>query len=341
MLTDVPANALFTDTDNNTTYTAGTGITLGGTNNTEFSATSIALTTVQTAVSQSAHLLLTAEEGDIVVRSDENKTYCHNGGVAGTMADYTVLATPTDAVLSVNGNTGAVTVTDTTYDSTDFLPADTSLLAVGTSSTDAAAGNHTHSYLPLTGGTLTGDISFGDTGYASNTTKKITFGDSDDLRIYHDGSNSYIDAAGSGVAGTGSLILKGGDASDSLKLRPQATSTSRGYVELYPHTSDWDDQGGMLVFKGGQDSQASGTVYHSDAKIYLGNSGSGNGEDLVIETGGSALNSAAIVFRTYGNDVKIQAGKLTVDGNEVWHSGNDGSGSGLDADKLDGNEASA
>ena len=71
-----------------------------------------ALTTIQTAANQSAHLALTAQEGDVVVRSDENKTYMHNGGTAGTMADYTLLATPTDAVTSVNGNTGVVTVTE-------------------------------------------------------------------------------------------------------------------------------------------------------------------------------------------------------------------------------------
>jgi hypothetical protein len=71
----------------------------------------IAITSVQTAADQTAHLALTAQEGDIVVRSDENKSYVHNGGTAGTMADYTLLATPTDTVLSVNGSTGAVTLT--------------------------------------------------------------------------------------------------------------------------------------------------------------------------------------------------------------------------------------
>jgi len=69
-----------------------------------------ALTTVQTAASESAQLALTAQEGDVVVRSDESKTYMHNGGSAGTMADYTLLATPTDAVTSVNGQTGVVTL---------------------------------------------------------------------------------------------------------------------------------------------------------------------------------------------------------------------------------------
>ena len=71
----------------------------------------IALTTVQTAANQTAHLALTTQAGDVVVRSDENKTYIHNGGTADTMSDFTLLATPTDAVSSVNGSTGAVTLT--------------------------------------------------------------------------------------------------------------------------------------------------------------------------------------------------------------------------------------
>jgi hypothetical protein len=69
-----------------------------------------ALTAVQTASSESAMLALTTQEGDVVVRSDENKTYMHNSGSAGTMADFTLLATPTDAVTSVDGATGAVTL---------------------------------------------------------------------------------------------------------------------------------------------------------------------------------------------------------------------------------------
>jgi len=84
----------------------GVGISAGGV----ISVTAVALTTVQTASTQIAHLALTAQEGDVVVRSDENKSYVHNGGTAGTMADYTLLSTPTDSVLSVSGKTGVVTL---------------------------------------------------------------------------------------------------------------------------------------------------------------------------------------------------------------------------------------
>jgi len=50
--------------------------------------------------------------------------------------------------------------------------------------------------LPLAGGTLTGDLNFGDDD-------KAVFGAGSDLQIYHDGSNSWIQDLG-----TGSLILK-------------------------------------------------------------------------------------------------------------------------------------
>jgi hypothetical protein len=72
----------------------------------------LSLTTTNTVADETAQLALTAEEGDLAIRTDENKTYVHNGGVAGTMADWSELLTPTDQVSSVDGRTGAVTLSD-------------------------------------------------------------------------------------------------------------------------------------------------------------------------------------------------------------------------------------
>ena len=52
-------------------------------------------------------------------------------------------------------------------------------------------------FLPTSGGTLTGDLSFGDNN-------KAIFGAGSDLQIYHDGGNSRIQDAG-----TGNLIIRG------------------------------------------------------------------------------------------------------------------------------------
>jgi len=69
-----------------------------------------ALTSISTAADESAMLALSTAEGDVVIRSDESKTYMHNGGTAGTMADFTELAAPTNGVTTVDGASGAVTL---------------------------------------------------------------------------------------------------------------------------------------------------------------------------------------------------------------------------------------
>ena len=58
--------------------------------------------------SQSAMLALTAQRGDIAIRSDENKAYVLSTDSPSTLADWKWLRTPPDAVLSVVGLTGAI-----------------------------------------------------------------------------------------------------------------------------------------------------------------------------------------------------------------------------------------
>jgi len=144
-LNAIEASADVTDSTNVVAaLTAGTGITISGGGT--IAAAPVALTTVQTAANQSAQLALTTQEGDVVVRSDENKTYMHNGGTASAMADFTLLATPTDAVTSVAGNTGVVTnahiaaAVEAASDSNTFTDADHSKL----DGVAASANNYTH-----------------------------------------------------------------------------------------------------------------------------------------------------------------------------------------------------
>lgn len=72
----------------------------------------LAITDTFVVANQAAMLALsTAETGDIAVRNDLNKTYILRGANPAVLADWTELLTPTDSVLSVNGQTGAVTLT--------------------------------------------------------------------------------------------------------------------------------------------------------------------------------------------------------------------------------------
>lgn len=72
---------------------------------------SIAITDTFEADSETAMIALSAaKKGDICVRSDVNKTYILKTEPYSSAENWVELRTPTDAVLSVNGKTGAVTL---------------------------------------------------------------------------------------------------------------------------------------------------------------------------------------------------------------------------------------
>jgi hypothetical protein len=71
----------------------------------------LAITDTFVVSSQSAQTGLTAEVGDICIRTDESKSYILKTDPASTFANWSELLTPTDTVLSVNTLTGAVTLT--------------------------------------------------------------------------------------------------------------------------------------------------------------------------------------------------------------------------------------
>lgn len=72
---------------------------------------SVAITDTFVVASQAAMLALTAQAGDIAIRSDLSKTFILQTEPASTLENWKELATPTDVVTSVAGKTGAVTLT--------------------------------------------------------------------------------------------------------------------------------------------------------------------------------------------------------------------------------------
>lgn len=63
--------------------------------------------------SQVAMLALVAQQGDVAIRSDLSKSFILSTNSPTTLVDWKELLTPTDAVLSVNGQTGAVSLSTT------------------------------------------------------------------------------------------------------------------------------------------------------------------------------------------------------------------------------------
>jgi hypothetical protein len=187
-----------------------------------------ALTTVQTAANESAQLALTTEEGDVVVRSDENKTYMHNGGSAGSMADYTLLATPTDSVTSVDGNTGVVTTLQLGTTATTALAGDTALLQLGTTSTTALAGDTSLLQLGTSSTTaMAGNTTFTFADITSKPTTISGYGITDALEL---GTSSTTALAGDTALlqlGTSSTTALAGDTA-LLQLGTSSTTALAG-----------------------------------------------------------------------------------------------------------------
>ena len=114
---------------------------------------------------------------------------------------------------------------------------------------------------------------------------KATFGNSDDLQLYHDGSNSYIYDGGVGDLNIVATDLNLKAASDELYL----TATSNGAVELYYNNNKKFETTSSGV------NVVSGTVAGSTHRLSVGKVSSNIGNqksilELVENTSGSDMN---------------------------------------------------
>ena len=73
---------------------------------------SLAISSTFVVASQSAMLDLEAQEGDVAIRTDVSKSFILSSNSPSTLADWKELATPADAVTSVDGRTGTVSLSD-------------------------------------------------------------------------------------------------------------------------------------------------------------------------------------------------------------------------------------
>lgn len=192
--------------------------------------------------------------------------------------------------------------------------------------------NYDDRYLRLTGGWMSGDINFGGDN-------KIHWGrntDSASISFKNDGdgdANSYMSFV---TSDNGNEYFRWSHSYDSINIEWMALRSDglrvRGTkVSLEGHTH--------TVFK--NNLMIKGTNGISDsASIHLGIGDSDTGfkwiSDGVCQI---YANNAAVGQWTSGGMDWFK--NPTVNGNKVWNAGNDGSGSGLDADTLDGYHAAS
>ena len=132
-------------------------------------------------------------------------------------------------------------------------------------------GNHTVSI----GNDFNGDVNF--RGNASlPDSKKIKIGNSDDLEIYHDGSNSYIDQTG----GTGAIVLKAASSGSTLLTN----SSSQNIISAGPTTAYLYNSGSVKLETTATGVQTTGTINVNGAYTMPTSDGSAN---QILETDGS------------------------------------------------------
>lgn len=106
-----------------------------------------------------------------------------------------------------------------------------------------------------------------------------------------------------------------------------------------------------LTWKNGSNARIARVWGFEDLETNLffdvGGSGIGKGGNLTLNAITSGGSTGATISMGFGGSIDLTAASIafsstpTVSGNTVWHAGNDGSGSGLDADTLDGVQATA
>lgn len=149
--------------------------------------------------------------------------------------------------------------------------------------------------------------------------------------VKKDSSDSYVLLGGGGhkvlsdFAMASAYVKKAGDT-----MTGRLTMTGEGIIVTTATTSNY--RTGVEFYKG----TAADTTYSYDAQIGWHNTG-GDG------TGSICILPYATSTQPWGGNVGLFITKtdLKYNGVSVWHAGNDGSGSGLDADLLDGKHLSS
>lgn len=227
-----------------------------------------------------------------------------------------------------------------------------------------APASHVHSYLPLAGGTITGNLNVNGTttlgnGNADQThindTLYLGATDSGDSHFYfgENSSNWYGDhwywdsgyevERYSRYAGTDTLIEKH-DTRYTHKVQ-----TNRAYERL-SHSTGY--QIGSYNSVGGNSAKTNpiytiGDSYRPSDTSIAGMYGIGYAHSNLWGTGsgktsgwGQYVAEAGAYTQIFSVGGTWSLGEYNRNGNKVWDAGNDGSGSGLDADLLDGQHGS-
>lgn len=313
------------------------------------------------------------------------KTIAASGGAAVDLGTY-LTAHQTIYDLTIQGNGTAIG----TFDPNGAAKT----INITPANIGAAAASHAHSYLPLSGGTLTGSLLFSNSGTTLRGMQG-TMGDNDQWRVMggatasnagfleiatsDDGNEPiYVRQFNKGVFGTlvhsitlmdgsgnqtfntvtaAALKKSGGTSSQFLKADGSVDSntylTTGMASSTYVKKSGDTMTGTLTVSTIGTNNYNQGirinrTALTNWATLTIGYVGVETlGASAYTWLIGTPANSNSLIFNhnnaseTVGLCLKGHGNTdMKWNNNTIWHAGNDGSGSGLDADLLDGVHAS-
>jgi hypothetical protein len=207
----------------------------------------IAISNTSVVVSEAAMLALTAEVGDIAVRTDVNKTFILKTAGASTLANWQELLTPTDAVTSVDGQTGVVDLSGEYVNVTgDTMSGNLAMgtnkitgLGTPTVSTDAATKDYVDT-AAIAPSNLTGVItSVGPAtsiGAQTGTGSTFVVNTSPTLVTPVLGVATATSINGTTIPSTATLVTTG----DTTLLVPSQTGESGKYLTTDGTVSSWD-----------------------------------------------------------------------------------------------------
>lgn len=262
----------------------------------------LAITEVFSVNSQAAMLALSAQGGDLCIRTDLSKTFVLSGNNPAVLGNWIELQFPPDAVTSVNGLTGTV-----------VLPSDgaagvASLRTLGTGATQAAAGNHGHVATAITftptGGIASSNVS---AALAELDTKKATPAQVSATAVGGDLTGTVAAAtiaAGSVTIGKVAQAVWSTSVHGvgTLAARPAAAAGNAGYLYLAT-----DDDGGTLWRSNGvawvQAAQGVTEQVIGDPTV---------GGDLTGTLSNAQIAAGAIVNADISNSAAIALSKLAV-----------------------------
>jgi hypothetical protein len=137
----------------------------------------IAITNTFVVTSQVAMTSLSAQTGDIAIRTDVNKSFVLTATPASTLGNWQELLTPTDSVLSVDGLTGAVNLSGTYLALTGGTMAGNLILNTDPSTSLGAA---TKQYVDAVAGSATAAASSATAAASSAAAAATTYDNFDD-----------------------------------------------------------------------------------------------------------------------------------------------------------------